>query len=75
MKQLVIPISDNVARVYKGYKPEEQQKANLFVNAILNDFIKIKNERLFWNSAKKLSKQAQANGLTEEELLNLLNEG
>lgn len=76
MKQVAIHLESDVAYAFLKAKPQVQKKAETVVNLWLKDLFMstAKTKEEFFKSIDRLSKIAQANGLTPEILEDILNE-
>jgi hypothetical protein len=75
MENLSIPVPPYIARAFERADDSVKRKAEIYINAWLNDFFSDKsaNEQLF-AIMKKATDEAKANGLTAEQLDKLLND-
>lgn len=73
MTTIAINVPPNLALAFEKADEERKKKAELFINAWLNDFFSNKsaNDRLF-DIMEKASIEAKANGFDEEQLKELL---
>ena len=73
MENITIPVPPYIARAFEKADVSVKRKAEVYINAWLNDFFSDKpaNEQLF-AIMKKGTAEAKANGLTAEQLDELL---
>ena len=73
MENITIPVLPYIARAFEKADKSVKRKAEIYINAWLNDFFSNKpaNEQLF-AIMKKATAEAKANGLTPEQLDGLL---
>jgi len=73
MENISIPFPPYIARAFEKADTSVKRKAEIYINAWLNDFFSGKpaNEQLF-AIMKKATVEAKANGLTPEQLDELL---
>jgi len=73
MENITIPVPPYIARAIEKADKSVKRKAEIYINAWLNDFFSNKpaNEQLF-AIMKKATAEAKANGLTPEQLDGLL---
>jgi len=73
MENITIPVPPYIARAFEKADTSVKRKAEIYINAWLNDFFSGQpaNEQLF-SIMKKATAEAKANGLTSEKLDELL---
>lgn len=73
MTTIAIKVTSNLALAFEKADEEHKKKAELFINAWLNDFFSNQsaNDRLF-RIMEKASAEAKANGYDEDQLNDLL---
>jgi hypothetical protein len=73
MENITIPVPPYIARAFEKADTSVRRKAEIYINAWLNDFFSGEpaNEQLF-SIMKKATAQAKANGLTPGQLDELL---
>ena len=76
MENISIPVPPSIAQAFNKADATVKRRAEVFINAWLNNFLNDKsaNEQLF-AIMKKATQEAKANGLTPEGLDDLLNDG
>jgi hypothetical protein len=73
MENITIPVPPYIARAFENADTSVKRKAEIYINAWLSDFFSGKpaNEQLF-AIMKKATTEAKTNGLTPEQLDELL---
>lgn len=73
MENISIPVPPNIARAFEQAETSVKRRAEIYINAWLSDFLSGKpaNEQLF-AIMKKATAEAKSNGLTPEQLDELL---
>ncbi len=73
MENITIPVPSNIARAFERADASVKQKAEIYINAWLTNFLsgKNSNERLF-ALMKKATEEAKSNGFTPDKLKDLL---
>ena len=76
MENITIPVPPYIAQAYEKADNAVKRKAEIYINAWLNDFFSDKSadEQLF-SIMKKATAEASANGLTQAKLDELLKDG
>lgn len=70
---ITIPVPPDVAKAYREAPPDQQRVWNLLVQFYLRDFA-TRPRRSLEEIMDEMGRQAAANGLTEEELEDILKE-
>ena len=75
MENITIPVPTYIARAFEQADTSVKRKAEVYINAWLNNFFSNKpaNEQLF-AIMKKATAEAKSNGLTQKQLDELLND-
>lgn len=74
METITIPVDPAIAKAYREADPEKQQKIATIVNGWLKSIIQDKQEKSLEQIIEEMQYQAQANGLTQEILDQILAE-
>jgi uncharacterized protein YjdB len=73
MDRIVVEVDDISAKKWRYASEAKKIRLNNTINSIIRKAFD-KTEDDFWQFLDKISKKAEANGLTEEQLNKLLNE-